>query len=480
MGATWEDTIAAVSSPLGYSARGIIRISGPDAWAATVRIVASPDLAGTPPPDEAVAIPVLLRAAHIRRNWPATVFFWPEGGSYTGQMSVEVHTWGGAVLLEACLAGLQVRPAKPGEFTLRAFLAGRIDLVQAEAVAAVISASSDEELFAALKQLAGGIRRPLQQVREDLLDLLVDLEAGLDFVEEDISFLPRGEAERRLDQAADELRRILARLRSREDARQSYRVVLCGRPNAGKSSLFNAILEGERAIVSDLPGTTRDYLAVEAELENIPITLIDTAGEENLITPASSVTAMGTLPQHASIADIATEPKADALSTAAAYSARESVSAADLIVFCADCRWEITELEQRFLSAVRDRCVIAATKCDLSPAKEESPELFQADIRTSSSTGEGIGRLRELIVARLTEIGNSRTDFAAIGASTQRCLLAAISALDEARDRLGDSLADEYVAASIRAALDALGEIVGAVYTEDILDRVFSRFCIGK
>jgi len=478
MGVTWDETIAAVSSPRGPAARGIVRISGPEAWAAVSRVVVSPDLAGQPPPSEATVIPVLLRPAEIRHAWPGELFYWPEGRSYTGQNCVEIHTWGSPALLEACLAALQVRPAKPGEFTLRAFLAGRIDLFQAEAVAAVIAAGNDEDLAAALKQLAGGIRPPLQSVRENLIDLLVDLEAGLDFAEEDISFLPRHEAKRRLRDAKDDLRRILDRLRSREDARRSYRVVLCGRPNAGKSSLFNAILEGEKAIVSDTPGTTRDYLAVETEQQGIPIMFIDTAGEEDFAPPDSRDSAVPNLSPKGASRGVESHSRGDALNAAAARSAWETISAADLIVFCTDCRWEFTDRERRFLAAVRERCLVAATKCDLAAAGV--PDASQADVRTSAATQEGVDQLREMIVTRLMDSGTSRDHLPSAGAHAQRCMLSAISALDEALDRLGDSLEEEYAAASVRAALDALGEIVGAVYTEDILERVFSRFCIGK
>ena len=480
MGATWEDTIAAVSSPLGFSARGIIRLSGPEAWAAVARVVASPSLAGTPPPRETAAMDVWLRGADIRRTWPAAIFYWPEGRSYTGQTCVEIHTWGGPALLDACLAELAARPARPGEFTLRAFLAGRIDLAQAEAVAALIGATTHDELSAALKQLAGGIRQPLQVVREDLIDLLVDLEAGLDFPEEDISFVPPSHAEMRLRNAVSELRRILARLASREDKCPSYRVVLCGRPNAGKSSLFNAILRGERALVSHLPGTTRDYLAVETEQQGIPITLIDTAGKEHLAPSEARDAATVDLPQTDSRNGIESQTAAEAWTEAAARAATEVVSSADLIVFCTDGRWETTDQERSFLATIRDRAIVVATKGDLGPQENTSEDLLEPDLRTSAATGEGIDQLRELIVTRLMAMGASRRDLLSVGASARRCLHAAVTALDEALNRVGDSLADEYVAASIRTALDALGEIVGAVYTEDILDRVFSRFCIGK
>ena len=480
MGATWDDTIAAVASPLGFSARGIIRISGPEAWAAVTRVVASPNLDGTPPPREAAAMEVWLRGAGIRRTWPATIFYWPEGRSYTGQTCVEIHTWGCPALLDACLAELPVRPARPGEFTLRAFLAGRIDLAQAAAVAALILATTDDELSAALKQLAGGIRQPLQAVREDLIDLLLDLEAGLDFPEEDISFVSRCQAETRLRNAASELRRILTRLALREDKRPSYRVVLCGRPNAGKSSLFNAILGGERAIVSHLPGTTRDYLAAEIERQGIPITLIDTAGNEDLTGYDARDRTAADPPRCDSRNGIETQSAVEVWNEAAARAASEVINSADLILFCADGRWETTDQERSFLAAIRDRAIVVATKCDLGPPKNGSGDSLGPDLCTSAATGEGIDRLRELIVTRLMAMGASRRDFLSVGASARRCLDAAVTALDEALNRVGDSLADEYVAASVRAALDALGEIVRAVYTEDILDRVFSRFCIGK
>ncbi len=252
--------------------------------------------------------------------------------------------------------------------------------------------------------------------------------------------------------------------------------MLCGRPNAGKSSLFNVILEGEKAIVSDVPGTTRDYLAVETEHRGIPLTLIDTAGEEDF---APSDSPHSTAP-HLLPPDVGSNgespPPSDVLSAAAARSTWETIRAADLIVFCTDCRWEFTDRERRFLAAVHRPCLVAATKCDLAG----DPDTAHADVRTSAATREGVDRLREMIVTRLMELGGARNELPSTGAHAQQCVRSAISALDEALGRLGESLEEEYVAVSVRAALDALGEIVGAVYTEDILDRIFSRFCIGK
>ena len=204
--------------------------------------------------------------------------------SYTGQPVVEIHTLGSPPLLEIvlrsiCAAG--ARPAGPGEFTLRAFLAGRIDLTQAEAVLGVIDAGDRHELEIALGQLAGGLARPLHRLRNKLLDLLAQVEAGFDFADEDLAFITREELDRQLAEAESDAAAILRQVDSRHESSPGVRAVLVGRPNTGKSSLFNALAGDRAALVSDHPGTTRDYLTAELDLDGVKCQLIDTAGTGN-------------------------------------------------------------------------------------------------------------------------------------------------------------------------------------------------------
>jgi len=212
---------------------------------------------------------------------PCDAYVWRDGQSYTGQPIVEVHTIGSPPLLQIVLRALcatGARLAGPGEFTLRAFLAGRIDLTQAEAVLAVIDAHDPQDLNVALGQLAGGLARPLHRLREALLDLLAHVEAGFDFADEELPFIEREELDRQLGAANDEVAAIVRQLALRGEPIDMARAVLVGRPNAGKSSLFNALAGDHAALVSEHPGTTRDYLVAELDLDGLKCRLIDTAG----------------------------------------------------------------------------------------------------------------------------------------------------------------------------------------------------------
>ncbi len=273
-----EDTIVALSSAAGPGARAVVRLSGPD----SLRIVHT-------------VFATALEIEPRRRRWyrgeirlpswtsglPADLYFWPPPRTYTGQTVAELHTVACPPLVEALIEQLLqagARAAKPGEFTLRAFLAGKRDLAQAEAVCGVIEASDRDELRQALAQLAGGVSEPLQSLRDDLLNLLADLEAGLDFAEEDIQFIGADELLLRLGKGLARLTLLQKQLEQRALSGRPFRVVLAGPPNAGKSSMFNALAGEPAALVSAQAGTTRDYLVRRLTLDGVPIELIDTAG----------------------------------------------------------------------------------------------------------------------------------------------------------------------------------------------------------
>ncbi len=307
-----DDTIAAVASPPGIAARGLVRISGrqaieavsavfdsdPELWC---RRPAFPKQFDNPDQDEkqagrlhhnlselrfAQAIPGTLRLDSPLGDVPCELFIWPTNRSYTQEPVAELHLPGSAVVLDAAVNQVcrgPVRLAQPGEFTMRAFLAGRLDLTQAEAVLGVIDASDDTQRDVALSQLAGGLSTPLGELRNDLLDLLAHLEAGLDFVEEDIEFISQEELCRHLSSAQNQLRDLAERLQHRDVAGVIYQVVLLGRPNVGKSSLWNALAgDGQKALVAEQSGTTRDYLQREIQWHGVRCRLVDTAGlDEN-------------------------------------------------------------------------------------------------------------------------------------------------------------------------------------------------------
>ena len=345
-------------------------------------------------------------------------------------------------LLIAQLLRAGCRAARPGEFTLRAFLAGKLDLTRAEAVLAVIEAGSRAELKQALAQLAGAVTRPLQELRGDLLDLLADLEAGLDFAEEDLHFVTPEDLLRRLGKGLAVLTLLSRQLEQRSLAGHPFRAVLAGRPNAGKSSLFNA-LTGAAALVSPQPGTTRDYLVRRIDLDGLTVELVDTAGWQE---PAGDI-----------------DGQAQALGG-------DQARAGDLVLLCVEAGHEPDAQERARLHQAAPPVVPVATKCDL-----ERPSL--GDIATSAATGAGLDALRALIAGRASAARP------ALAPSVSRCRHHVAACLDRLRGAhqmvlFGER--PELVALELRGTLDELGEMVGAVYTDDLLDRIFSRFCIGK
>jgi tRNA modification GTPase len=382
-----------------------------------------------------------VRLPGVAAQLPADLYLWPAPRSYTGQEIVELHTLSSPPLVELLIAELLrtgARAANPGEFTLRAFLAGKLDLPRAEAVLAAIEARSCDELTQALAQLAGGLTQPLQGLREDLLNLLADLEAGLDFAEEDISFVGREDLLHRLAKGLAQLTLVHKKLAERSLSGRPFRVVLAGRPNAGKSSLFNALAADQAALVSPEPGTTRDYLVRRLTVNGVSLDLIDTAGwQDSTHMLESQAQALG----------------------------REQQGNADLVLLCTDCGLEShTE---------RLPCPVlpVATKCDLAPA----PSGLLA---TSVVTGAGIDELRSLLVERARAHAEPP-----LAPSSSRCrhhLEACLEKLRRAHEMVLFEEPPELLALELRGALDELGALVGAVYTEDLLDRVFSRFCIGK
>lgn len=469
-----DDTIIAPASARAGGIRGIVRLSGAHAFQSLEHFgipfsehfrTAFPgrDIQKTFPAFRFQDSFLLEKTCGIH----AAFFCWPRGASYTGQNSVEIHTHGSLPLLEKivttfCKAPF-VRLAQPGEFTLRAFLSGRLDLTQAEAVLGVINATDDAKLEVALTQLAGGLAGPLHALRENLFDLLGHLEAAFDFAEEDISFITPAEIDARLAAAAETLHRLAEQMESREKTETEIRVVLHGPPNIGKSSLFNALLGAENAVVYDAPGTTRDYLAARWTPENqkksaVSCILVDTAGdgENGEFTPG------------------------DTLTDQAIHSARRQKHTADIQIFCIDARdaslgsccrpgggYQLTVLTRGDLLG------------DFSPEIQEMITTGKV-ILTSTRTGAGILELKSRLREMLEHFSTGESHV--VAATAVRCresVRIAAESLLRAKPLTATSF-PELLASEIRTALDALGIIVGAIYTEDILDSIFSRFCVGK
>jgi tRNA modification GTPase len=410
-----------------------------------------------------------IRLSGIASLLPCEVYFWPIGRSYTGQPVAEIHTLGCGPLLESvvrviCAAG--ARLAEPGEFTLRAFLAHRIDLTQAEAVLGVIDAADPHQLDVALAQLAGGLAGPLDRLRDKLLDLLAHLEAGFDFADEDLPFIAPDELDHQLDAAVQMVDRLARQMESRGETAGAVRAVLVGRPNSGKSSLFNALVRRTGALVSDDPGTTRDYLLAELDLDGVKCELIDTAGLET--EPAEPADASPSVRQAAA-----------AISTEQNRQAHVRILCLDATRPSSDTQWG-----DPTLAPGREQLIVL-TKIDAVEQSHFREAVRGGDLqhalRTSSRTGQGIDALREeLRMAVLSAAASGAQVVAGTAARCRESLRLAAESLARAGRILHAEAAEELVAAEIRTALDELGRVVGAVYTDDVLDRIFGRFCIGK
>jgi tRNA modification GTPase len=453
-----DQTIAAVASAPGGAGRGVVRVSGAEAVALVDKVFASTET------DEEPASKISYRATGTITipDFPPVLtdaWMWPTARSYTGQPMVELHLPGSPPLLERVLETLfqhGVRPARAGEFTLRAFLAGRMDLAQAEAVLGVIDADDHEELTTALNQLAGGLSGKILQLRGDLLELLADLEAGLDFVEEDIEFVSRDEVMRRLQHGIDIIRQLEEQADGRMLSNDQLRVVLAGLPNAGKSTLFNALSKTDDAIVSSVAGTTRDYLSARVSCGELSIELVDTAGLDR---------------------------SESGIDGAAQELGGGQVGEADLVLWCSaiDATDEERTADQTALEDVKsrhDRVVVVRTRGDLVDA---AGGLAENVLVVSAVTGAGLDELRESVAAALSKSSQGERQFVGTTAARSRdSLRRSCESLQRALDAAEGRLGDELVAFETRTGIETLGEIVGTIYTDDLLDQIFSRFCIGK
>ncbi len=432
-----DDTIVALSSAAGPGGRAIVRLSGRRAADIAQALCADFDKARREPGH---FFKGKLRLPAFQTPIVADIYHFVAPHTYTGQDVVEIHLLSSMAIVEVTIAeclSAGARAAQAGEFTLRAFLAGKLDLTRAEAVLGVIEASERGELTQALKQLAGGMAQPLASLRDDLLNLLADVEAGLDFADEDIRFVAADDLLKRLGHGLAHLTLLKKQIEQRALGQRPFRVVLAGKPNAGKSSLFNALVGKGAALVSAEPGTTRDYLEQLIDVDGVAIELVDTAGLGATVS---------------------------AIDYASQNLGKAQAKDADLVLWCMACD-DVAEHD------VAPNCVPVATKADLAPAPADL-------LATSASTGAGIAALRARFAQEVRRRGH-----AALAPSLSRCrhhVEACVQHLRQAHAVVIDDAMPELLALEIRLALEELGAMVGAVYTDDLLDRIFSRFCIGK
>ena len=453
-----EETIVAPATPGGTGAISVVRLSGPDAFQVAVRLTGlSPS--GAPPRT--------LRRCSVR-NAPGEILdtalavFFPEPNSFTGEDVVEIHLHGNPLVVEtvvrtACAAGAV--PAEPGEFSRRAFQRGKIDLTQAEGLCDLIAARTEEAARSALRQMRGGIRGEIVPLREKLLSLLVLQEAAIDFAEEDdVPAITSGQLLERVSEIRERLEGLLRSYEAGRRFRDGATVVIAGVANVGKSRLLNRMAGVERAIVTETPGTTRDYLHADASIGGVPVTLIDTAGLRETTDPVERE---------------------------GVRRSREIVATADLVLFVLDgSRAAAAADRSAYEEVVTLPHLVLLNKADLAAAEEGSGfdgPGKRGVLRLSAKTGEGIGELLASVAREVAPTeGAIRAQAPLTRARHRLAVERALSALSRASAAAEEGLPLEFPAADVREAAEALAELLGEVAPEEVLDAIFGAFCIGK
>ena len=456
-----DDTIAAISTPVGQGGIGIVRLSGPGAIDIAYRIFRSkknekPSDAPShkmlyghiiDPADERVVDEVLLAVMRA----PNT---------YTREDVVEINCHGSMISVRQILEIVLrqgVRVADPGEFTKRAFLHGRIDLSQAEAVLDIINAKTEESMRIASEQLRGGLTEKLSGIREQLIEITAFVEAHIDFPEDEIETTSKVEIEKKLLETGAEIRRLSDTFNEGRFFREGLSIAIVGRPNVGKSSLLNALLQKDRAIVTDLPGTTRDLIEDYLNISGLPIRIMDTAGIRS--------------------SDETIEQEGIRRSI-------QALSHADFIVALFDGSEPFAQEDHDLLGIVRDKkALIVINKSDL-PQKislEHSAAEGKQSVCVSAVTGEGIERLKSVIFeSNLHGWKEEREGVVVTNIRHKAALDRAAESLGRARSLLSENNPLELFSIEMRSSLDSVGEITGTITTDEILQKIFDSFCIGK
>ncbi len=456
-----KDTIAAISTPPGVGGIGIIRVSGP----------------------ESEEIGNLLfkhrkKSEHFRTHhlYHGDIVS-PENGtvldevlitimrkphSYTGEDILEINCHGGPVILEAILKEVikaGVRLAEPGEFTRRAFLNNRLDLSQAEAISDMIMARTDKGLDLAIAQLKGHLSEKIKSARSSIIDILALLESSIDFSEEDIEVLPASELTERIQSVINSLEEILSTYHEGKVYRDGISTVIIGKPNVGKSSLLNRLLGEKRVIVASTPGTTRDFIEEVINIKGIPLRITDTAG----IRDAE-----------------------DIIEKEGVELVWEKLSSADIIIIVLDGSEKLTKEDLEIIEKNRSRnCVLVINKSDLSPMinVEKLNDLLpgKKPLWLSAKHGDGIPALKEHIRSLIiSNKDDRRSDTIITNLRHKTAIEKAVTFISKARENVRDGVSPELASLDLRESLESIGEIIGETVNEEVLDRIFSTFCIGK
>ncbi len=459
-----EDTIAAIATPLGEGGLAVIRLSGPGAFQvadACFEPVGKSALKPSQAPSHTIHYGRVVRRGQMVDEVLLAVMRAPR--TFTREDVVEISCHGGLLpaklVLDAVLES-GARLAQPGEFTKRAFLNGRLDLAQAEAVADLIQARTELALGAAHEQLAGKLSQRINQLRDEMLKTLAHIEAHIDFPDEDIAPDTRKKLIHRLESGLAFMDELLRTANEGQILRRGIRAAIIGRPNVGKSSLLNQLLGHERAIVSPIPGTTRDTIEETANLRGLPIVFVDTAGLRE---------------------------SGDEIEVEGIRRSRETLARAELILHVLDAAEPLTSADQIYLAEFAGKKrILVCNKIDLPrrltwTAADEKGKPPPPVVNVSCVTGEGMEALKDAI-KELVWSGAIKAEMlqVMINSRHQEALQRARTAAQQTIEALRADLSLDLVAMDLRIAVNAIGEIVGSTTTEDLLDSIFSQFCIGK
>jgi len=457
-----RETIAAVSTPLGIGGIGIIRLSGPRSWPIARKLFIPHRPASRIKTHHLYLGRILDPTSHQSLD-EVFLSYMAAPKTYTREDLVEINCHSGPLVLKKILnlvLSQGARLAEPGEFTLRAFLNGRIDLTQAEGVIELLQAQSDQALVQANKLLKGELQEKLVVIQDELLSLLAQLEAAIDFPEEELEIISPQAWNQQLDQQAIQPLEIL--IQAYEDGRifrEGINLVIVGKPNVGKSSLLNRLLQEERAIVTAIPGTTRDTIEEPLTIQGLPFRLIDTAGIHRA---------------------------REEVEQAGIARSRQKMTEAHLVLLLLDRSSPLDEKDLALYEEIKDQPhFIILNKMDLPAGLKEQELLrtFPHDRRLtlSARTGEGLEALKNQVVEWFQKDHPLETAPALVPTLRQKIILEkAREALQEAHREMSQKVSAEFIAVNMQEALDQLGSLVGKATSEDVLEKIFGRFCIGK
>ena len=458
-----EDTIAAISTPIGKGAIGIVRISGRKALEILKEIYRTKSGKKKEEfEDRKMTYGVIVDDKGKEIDEVLAVYM-KAPKTFTGEDVVEIHSHGGTVVVRKILREVLKRGARlaePGEFTMRAFVHGRIDLLQAEAINDLINATNEMSAQVAVNQLEGKLSQKIKKIRDKLLELKAFVEVGVDFPEEEVEIMESAQVKERLNEIKRQIENLLKSYKDGKILKEGIKVAIVGRPNVGKSSLLNAILNEERAIVTEIPGTTRDVIEESVTFHGLPLRLIDTAG----IREAEDV-----------VEKIGIERSL------------KSIENADVVLFVIDGSQGLTEEDKKLAEKLKNRgnVIVVINKKDAGlKVSCKDVKDFKACVEISAKTGEGLEKLAETI-GRIVMFEPEReigSDEAVISNERQKQLLEkALESVNKVLNTLESGYeSPEFLSIDIDEALKYLGELIGEVTTEDMLDIIFSRFCIGK